>query len=246
MNNILAPGGVVFPKNGLVSMTLTQLKSTLGVEATATNRPTIPKIDVAEQHEFARSKGNSSWVFYYTLAGLVLAGVAAFLIRRRYMVSILLLTLIPLNGCGRKPVPRLTAAFDHPRVLYDPSRPILNLDLLICNAGNQTLRIIKIDAGCSCRHVNPDQLPAALKPGQQLRVAVGMTGGRNFSPQSYLFTFTTDQGQLTAPVALFSLPTHYLSPDTVTLSGLNDKSTEKEAGFDLESVPYVWSSRLSV
>ncbi len=212
VNEILAPGGFLRSKDDYGPITMAQLKSTLGAKARPTNRPIAPKIDLAEQQEFARPKDSNYRTLPYILAGLSLAAVAAFLVRRRYIASLLLLGLIPLNGCGQKPVPRLTAAFTLPRVLYDPSRPTLNLDLQISNAGNQTLRIMKIDAGCSCRHVDPSQLPATLKPGERLNVAVGMSGGRNFSPQSYLFTFTTDQGLLTAPVALLSFHSAVMAP----------------------------------
>ncbi len=234
VNMILAPGGVVGFQGGSSTLTMSDLKAKIGRKAQPTNKPVLPNIDHAELNEFRQPKPTTDWR-PFLLGGLALAIVAALLIRRRAArAALVLLALLPLAGCGSpKAVPRLTAAFTRDRLLYDPSNPALSMDLMIHNAGNQTLRIIKVDAGCSCRHVDPTQLPATLRPGEALKLAVGMSGGRTFSPETYIFTFTTDQGQFTAPVALLSLPRHQLSPDTVTMNGLYESGADEEARFKL-------------
>ncbi len=236
---IQGAGGAIGFQGGSTTLTLSDIKAKLGRNAQPTNKPIIPNIDHAEQNEFRRPKPTTDWRPAW-LGGLALAIVGSLLIRRRMArAAVVLLALLPLAGCGSgdgaaaKAVPRLTAAFTRDRLLYDPSNPALNLDLMIQNAGNQTLRIIKVDAGCSCRHVDPKQLPATLRPGEGLKLAVGMSGGRTFAPETYVFTFTTDQGQFTAPVGLLSLPRHQLSPDTVTMNGLYESNADEEARFRL-------------
>ncbi len=231
---IQAPGGPIGFQGGTSSLSLSELKAKMGRKAKPANKPILPNIDQAELNEFRRPKAATDWRPAW-LGGLALAIVAGLLIRRRAAsAALVLIALLPLAGCGsQKAVPRLTAAFTRDRLLYDPSKPALNLDLMIHNVGNQTLRIIKADAGCSCRHVDPKQLPATLRPGEALKLAVGMSGGRTFSPETYIFTFTTDQGQLTATVALLSLPRHQLSPDTITMNGLYEAGADEDARFKL-------------
>ena len=232
VNQILAPGGILLAKSGYRPMTLTQLKSTLGTKGKASNRPILPNIDEAELHEFDRAKSTSSWT-PYLLGALSLAAIIAFLVHRRSRMLAIIFILMTMSGCGQKPIPRLTAGFTKTRLLYDPSSPSLNLDLVVSNAGNQTLKIMKVDAGCSCRHVDPSQLPATIRPGERLKLAVAMSGARSFDTQTYIFTFNTNQGQFTAPVALLSIPKHHLSPDSITINGLYEASTDEESGFDL-------------
>jgi hypothetical protein len=231
VNRILAPGGPVISKNDYLPMNLSEIKAAMGSRALKSNRPILANIDASELHEFDTSR-RTNWTPYW-LAGLALTPVVAFLIRRRSMNWVVLIALVPLNGCGQRPVPRLTAAFAQSHILYEPSQPSLNLDLIISNAGNQTLRIMKVDAGCSCRQVDPAQLPATVRPGERMKVAVTLSGGRSYNPETYTFSFLTDQGQLTAPVVLLSIPRHHLSPDSITMNGLDETSTDEVSGFDL-------------
>lgn len=92
---------------------------------------------------------------------------------------------------------------------------------------------MKVDAGCSCRQVDPAQLPATVRPGKGMKLAVSLSGKSSYSPENFVLTFLTDQGQLTAPVTLLSIPRHRLSPDSITLSGLDETSPDEAAGFDL-------------
>jgi len=234
INMILAPGGPIGFQGGSSPLSMSDLKAKVGRRAQPTNKPILPNIDQAELNEFRQPKPTTDWR-PFLLGGLALAIGATLLIRRRAVrAALVLLALLPMVGCGtQKAVPRLTAAFTRDRLLYDPSKPALSMDLMIHNAGNQTLRILKVDAGCSCRHVDPTQLPATLRPGEGLKLAVGMSGGRTFAPETYVFTFTTDQGQFTAPVALLSLPRHQLSPDTVTLNGLYESGKDQEPRFTM-------------
>ena len=232
VTTILAPGGVINSKADFRPMTLSEVKSMMGTKAVISKPPALPKIDEVEKHEFEQPRA-ANWTPYW-LAGLSLAAVAAFVIYRRSRMLVVLIGLIPLAGCGQQqPVPRLTAAFTQSRVLYDPTSPMLKLDLVISNSGNQTLRIMKVDAGCACRQVDPAQLPVTVRPGEGTKVAVSLSGKSSYSPESFVFTFLTDQGQLTAPVTLLSIPKHRLSPDSITMSGLDESSPDEAAGFDL-------------
>ena len=231
VNCILAPGGGVLSKTDFGPMTMPQIKSTIRTKSRPSNQPVLPNIDEAELHEFDRPKGDDRTPYW--IAGLSLAAVVAFLIRRRRRMLIVLIGLLPLAGCGQRPIPRLTAAFTQTQILYDPTHPALKLDLVLSNVGNQTLKIMKVDAGCSCRHVDPTQLPATVRPGERMKLAVSMSGKSNYNAQDYVFTFATDQGQLTATAALLSIPRHHLSPESITLSGLDEASPYEISGFDL-------------
>lgn len=130
VTTILAPGGVVNSKTDYSPMTMSEVKAAMGRMAVQLNRPALPKIDEAQKQEFDRPIG-TNWTLYW-LAGLSVSAVAAFLIRRRSRMLVVLIGLIPVAGCGQQqPVPRLTAVFTQPRVLYDPTNPLLKLDLVI-------------------------------------------------------------------------------------------------------------------
>jgi hypothetical protein len=151
---------------------------------------------------------------------------------RRSSVFVLFMSLM-LTGCGFRPVPLLTASFSPGRVVYDASKPSLPLDLVVSNAGNRALQVFSVDAGCSCRHVDWAQLPASLRPGESLELALSLGGSPVYDAQNCSFSFHTDHGELPARAFLLALPNHHLSPKLVTLNGLYEGIDGNDDSFEL-------------
>lgn len=235
IERIYAPGGSLDLKGSYKSMTLGELKSLLGKllkPKPLSKRAIVASIDEAEKHEFDNAPQHSSWL-PYMIAAFVAVLVVAAVAWRWAKVMLVLVALIAIAGCGHRSVARLTVAFAPSRLLCEPAQSIPHLSLMVRNVGNQTLRLLGVDAGCSCRHVNPSDFPATLKPDASLRLRIELRGLPASTPQNVAFTFTTDQGTLVAPSVLYALPKHQLDPQSVTLAALDEGPDGTEGSFEL-------------
>jgi hypothetical protein len=234
VDRIYAPGGGLNGSFG--PLTLDQLKSRLGNRIKPSNRPVAPSVDLAELHEFDKPPP-SRWRTYLiylilSLAVVVISGVLVFRRRHKSVVLIFLL-VVAGSGCGQQPVTRLATSFSPNQLIFDPSKPSLDVGLTVNNAGNCALRIFGVTAGCSCRHVDTTRLPASLRPGDSLTLRMNLTGSRQYSPQSFMITFETDQGNLSSPASLLTLPSHHVMPPSFTLTGLHEGSDDNDHSFEV-------------
>ena len=233
VDQILAPGGFLTRKGGLKSMSIGEMKTLLGKKMIPSNKPISPKIDYAEKHEFDKPQ-HRDWTIGYWIGGMLLLALGwSFRSWRRSKALLLLFGFVFLSGCGSRPIAMLNASFLPERMIYDASKPALDLDLVVNNAGNRSVRIFSVNAGCSCRHVDTSKLPDTIRPGEDLKLRVSMNGGPNFSAQRFIFSFETDQGPLSSPVNLVALPNHSISPSSISLAGLYEGIEEKDEFVEL-------------
>lgn len=233
VDEIWAPGGFLTRKGGLKSMSLSEMKTLLGKKMIPSNKPISPKIDYAEKHEFDKPQ-RRNWTVGYGIGGLFLIALGwSFRSWRRSKALLLLFGLVFLTGCGSRPIAMLNASFLPSRMIYDASKPSLDLNLVVNNAGNRSVKIFSVNAGCSCRHVDKSKLPATLRPGEDLKLSVSMNGGSNYSAQRFIFTFETDRGPLSSPVELIALPNHSISPSSIALAGLYEGIEQKDELVEL-------------
>ncbi|MFI5456704.1 MAG: hypothetical protein ACHRXM_14750 [Isosphaerales bacterium] len=233
VTQIWAPGGLYGSKGDLPHLSLAEMKKVLGKRMVPSNRPVLSNIDYAELHEFDQTPRGTPWLVSLVCGIVVVAllwGVRTW--RRRGALLLLGLAFV-IAGCGHHSVPLLTAGLSPARLIYDASKPALQTTLVVNNAGNRTLQLFGVDAGCSCRQIDKSQLPATLRPGQNLKLSVSLGGALAYDPQNYIFTFQTDHGQLAAPVTQFALPDHRLSPQSVTMNGLYEEEEGNEDAFEL-------------
>jgi len=233
VTQIWAPGGFYGSKGDLPHLSLGEMKKMLGKRMIRSNRPILSNIDYAELHEFDHTPRGKPWLAYLISGFVVIALFWGIRTWRRRGALLLLGCAFVITGCGQHSVPLLTAGLSPARLIYDASKPSLQMTLVVNNAGNQTLQLFGVDAGCSCREIDKSQLPARLRPGQNLKLSVSLGGALAYDPQHYIFTFQTDHGQLTAPVTLFALPDHRLSPQSVTMNGLDEDEEGTEDAFEL-------------
>jgi hypothetical protein len=189
--------------------------------------PPMPTLDREELAKFA-SKPSSFWALALPLVVIVVAAAVALLIFRRArhgsFIGVLLIVM-PLSGCGTKANVARTAiyaAFDEPRVLYNPNDPAGTfLTLAITSRGDQPIEIQSIDGGCTCREIDHTKLPATLQPGETKRFSVRFRDNRSYTLKGINFTLNTDRGELRVTPTLFALPRFGISPDS--LSNLLDE-----------------------
>ena len=223
-------GGTVNLTGSSKALTLDEIKTKLGRDRLAKSaKPSLPSIDAEDLHRFDQGRTISPWA-YIGGPSVLIALIAAVIYWRRStrVLSLLLLVFLPGCGAASRPVPRLTAAFKQPRLIYEAGGNATPMTLLVTNEGNRTLEVFEADGGCSCRRVERSTLPSKVRPGQTLELSVSVQNRREFTPQQMIFTFLTDFGKLTAPVELQAIPDHHLSPDSVALALAEGDGEEKE------------------
>lgn len=230
VKSISAPGGEVPLSVKLESLNLEELENKLGARLLEERRIPLPSLDTAELTQFSeRPRGYRIAVLVAGVAAIVVVGL---IIRRRRRAFSAIFLLMLLTGCGRvgTSVVNLSAVFRNSPCLYDPSTAAIPLDLVLRNEGNQTLRILGGDGGCSCREVDRSRFPASLRPGEELTVAVRISPDRRASPQDLPFTFSTDHGVLGIHAVLYALARHQLNPEALSTTVMDEG---EGWGFDL-------------
>jgi hypothetical protein len=154
-------GGVVGLRGEHPTLSLDQLKAIVGARVNAQTKTSLTSIDHEELHKYDRParRGWTAWLLPGAgLAVVLFVGV----IWRKSRALVLLAVIVPMPGCGAKtpPAVRLGAGFARDRFIYDARGPELPIDLVVRNEGNVPVRIISVNAGCSCRQVDQSTLPA--------------------------------------------------------------------------------------
>ena len=217
------------------SLDLGEAKSLLGRKFSEPIKMSLPSLDSAELNRYNKP-AQSTWTrsLFGVLAAILIIVLLVRWRRTRWSSAFVLMMTI-LTGCGDRlgpdrPVIRLSGDFAQNRIVYDPKNPWLPVTLLLKNEGDVALRIKSVAAGCSCRRVEQTAFPATIEPMATFQVPVELHDRRQFEPQSIVFTADTDSGSINVPTTIFALPSHHLSPETITLNGLD----ESEAGtFEL-------------
>ncbi len=233
VKQIMAPGGGFGSKDGLPPMSVSELKRLLGKKSISSNKPALSNIDYAELHEFDRPKARTPWLSYILGGLVVIASLWCLRAWRGGRAALVVFWALAITGCAQPAIPRVTAAFSPSCLIYDAAQPSLQIGLVVNNAGNRPLRIFSVDAGCSCRQVEKAQLPASLRPGEKLELSMSLSGQLPYNLHPYILTFHTDLGQLATQATLLALPDHRLSPQSVTMQGLYEGTTETEDSFEV-------------
>src|SRR5690606_6805517 len=114
--------------------------------------------------------------------------------------------------------------FNNPYQYIEVDSPEIMMDLTVRNDGDQPLRLLKADGGCSCRRVDQSPLSVVLEPGRGITLTVEMKPGRATGAQWAQFQFETDQGVLEVGVPYFTLISHQLDPDSISHAALIEDS----------------------
>ena len=176
VTDIWAPGGSHRVKGDLQHLSVERMKKLLGEKLIRHDKPLVANIDHRELHEFDQQPRRFPWLAVIAGGLAVIAVYWIFRGLKRYAALAVLACVAAATGCGQRPIPLLTAGFIPGRIIYDASRPSLQLKLGVTNAGNRDIRIFSVDAGCSCRHVDASELPTSLRPGESLKLALSMSG----------------------------------------------------------------------
>ncbi len=177
---------------------------------------------MSELGELDKGPSGAWWPYIVGLV-VVLAAVAVFVRRRRRRVVVAALAfalLLAESGCGTvsAPIVKLTGSYQESFFFVDPRPHEPPMALVVRNDGNQPLRLLKADGGCSCRKVDQSVFPVALKPGNSVTVRVDLSMTPVTKPQSSQFQFDTDKGPLFVTALFFTLLSHELSPETIVNS----------------------------
>lgn len=150
---------------------------------------------------------------------------------RRWPFAVVLALAAGSTGCGEvgASVIKLTASFREAAVYFDPETLEVTVNLLVRNDGNSTLKVLKVDGGCSCRKVSQEGFPESLPPGKAIAVPVRMSVKPLSLPQDARFELETDHGTLSAVASFFTLVSHQAEPDGGVQATLND---EQDWSFD--------------
>ena len=171
-----------------------------------------------------------------SLAALATAVVLTLWRKRRASALVLLAGvcgLCPLAGCSTAPNPdvRLSAAFDRPRIIYDPDQTKIPLRLIVRNEGNVSVKVYKVDGGCGCRKIDQSGFPAVLAPGTMTQIAAQLATPPKAELENFMIQFETDHGVVGAPASLVILARDSFSPEAVGSATLDE-----EDGWDFEVV----------
>lgn len=228
-------GGQVSAKGLANRMTIANVRGALGGKLRIKAGPVMPHLDAGELAGMTHPT-RMRWMPYAIAIAITtaLAMLFGWRLRRRWSATSILLAmpLIGSWGCGvaSKPVVHVTGSFVETQVIHEPNA-MIPLELILKNDGNQAVRITQVDGGCSCRRVDQSPLPTTIKPGKALKLGLTMVGGKQFEPLNVMFTLDTDQGRLTVPSLIYTMPSQHVSPESPT----NDSLVGEQA-WDFELV----------
>jgi hypothetical protein len=220
-------GGMVSLRSRRASLTIDDVKRTVGERLTTPQRKLLPSIDEAELREYDRPARNWGRAWFLAAVVLVVLYVVLWNRRRRARAGLLALVaaaLYNLPGCGTvgPPVVKVTGAFQQNVVPIEPTTYDLPMTLVVRNDGNQTLRVFRVDGGCSCRKVDEGSLPVDLKPGQSHGLSVRLSITPATQPHHSPFTLQTDKGVLGIGPMFFALVSDEFEPADVAAPYLSE------------------------
>jgi len=226
VHSVASMGGTLARPARVSSLSLDGVKKLLGKRITTPAQKLTLNIDEAELRELGRRPSGTWWPYIAALTA-ALVSIALFLTWRRARASLAALALVTLggaSGCGSvgDPVIRLTAAYKETFVYIDPRTHELPMTLVVRNDGNQALRLLKADGGCSCRKVDQSSFPVVVRPGGSVLVPVKMSITPTTMPQGSQFQLETDKGGITVSAPLFTLVSHELNPETIANTYMNE------------------------
>jgi len=234
IHSIASIGGTIARPANISSLSLGDVKKLLGRRITTPAQKIMLNIDEAELRELDRHPSDAWWPYIVGLA-IVFMLAASFLRWRRSRATLAALALAILagaSGCGSvgESVVKLTAAYKETFVYIDPSSRELPMTLVVRNDGNQALRLLKADGGCTCREVDQSAFPVVVSPGRMITIPVKLSILPVTMPQMSQFQLDTDKGSILISAPFYPLMSHELNPE----SPVNNYMSESdEWAFDL-------------
>jgi hypothetical protein len=225
VHTIVGQGGAA-PLLTKAPLSIDRIKSMLGRKLTDRRTRHVSSVDVAELNkEFAQPRRYSGWA--WTTVAVVGLAVFTIILRKRMTAVMLAVGLVGVasqGGCAppARPLFSLTVSFDRPHVLVGREQGFIPLFLIAQNDGNVPLRVFKVDGGCTCRQVDQSLLPAVIRPGEALKLAVKLDRAPRAEMRLFQFNFETDQGSHGAQAPLLLLTSHSLEPDVVSSPVLHE------------------------
>jgi hypothetical protein len=145
-------------------LTMSRIRTLLGRKMTDPPPPAFANLDRDELLRFSQPPATSWRWLWLTLGGSVLVGTFLFFWRRKRAtlgLSLLLFVGSGLAGCGREQGPevKISAAFERPHVLQRPRTDAASVNLIARNHGRSPIKMINVDAGCSCRKIRKRTKP---------------------------------------------------------------------------------------
>jgi hypothetical protein len=242
VHTVSTPGGRVPLKEGMGSVTLSGLKTMLGARLTNPGPRALPRLDEDELSKFKKPGRTHVAIYLGTILAVSALIVSCWLIyRRRYR-----LLALPVLGCANlsggcaypdAPVVKLSGELSPGRFIADSSEREFPLKLLVLNEGNQPLRLFSVNGGCSCRQVDQSRFPCSMEPGSQLELPVKITNSRKSTPEEFVFSFETSQGNIGVPVSLQHFQRHQLDPESLGHAVLNEEEESTLRWSIARSVP---------
>lgn len=234
VGTIYGPGGFAVLNGKPTSLGLNELKVVARSQLRRSSSANLPNIDQEELHKFDRPESHLGWLKYLLATGFFLAALISFWRYRKAKHLLVVVLSMCVAGCGEKEINHMSTDFLSPRIIFDSSQEFFSLPMRIQNDGNASVTVFDIKASCSCRKVDVSALPAKLRPGDGVEIAVKLSPGMNYSPQSFPFTVVTSKGTFTTIAQLHSIPNHILNPLSITMNGLYEGgSVATENSFEI-------------
>jgi hypothetical protein len=186
----------------------------------------LPNIDQDALHRFDRPGTN--WKTFLVPAIVILGLLLGLSYRSRKRIATWIggfALLLSVPGCGwfGPPIIRFRADFAKDTLVYEPGASSIPVTLIIRNEGNRSISVSNIDAGCSCRRVDANGLPATLAPRSVLRLPVSIQPQAHYEPLDTLVTIDTNLGRYFAEGLLRTIPTDDFQPGTVSNTTLREQ-----------------------
>ncbi len=224
VHSVMGVGGGVARPSSKSTLTIRDIRSLLGKKLTTPQTMSLRNIDSDELHELDQTSSGWRAFLIAAAAAVVVAWLFLFWRKRRKGIAaaLLLVCLAGLSGCGKisRPVLKITAAYEKPVAYIDPSTHELPMTMVVRNEGNQDVRVLKIDGGCTCRKVDESNLPVVVKPGKGFVAQVKMSISPNTSPQYSPFALETDHGVVRVVAPFYTLVSHQFQPDSASNVGI--------------------------
>jgi hypothetical protein len=238
VRSVRGVGGEVRLDRRPASLTLSEVTALLGKRLwmpPATRVPPLP-IDLQEARRFDPVNQSSGQLMYRVLSALSVAvgcACAALWVlsrRRRHAARrplLLIGCLILVGGCGKptQPIAKIAGAYDNPIVYLPAAHSAIDMQLALRNDGNVSLRLEKVDGGCTCRKVDQSSLPAILLPGGIIRLPVAITSPRATGPHASRFDVLSDQGMLSVGASFVTLLDHEFEPQRLANTQIGEEES---------------------
>jgi hypothetical protein len=237
VRSVIGVGGEVPLERPPASLTLPEMTALLGKKLWMPPQQQLPRLqfDLQEAHRFDPATNRSpGGLTYFVLAALCLTAacacvaVRALARRRRHGSGWFLLVvgfIVVVAGCGKppRPIAKIASAYDNPFVYLPATQYVTDMLLVLRNDGNVTLRVEKVDGGCTCRKVDQSSLPAVVQPGGVIKMPVAITSPRATGPQVSRFDVLSDHGTLGVGAPFVTLLDHDLAPQRLANTQIGEE-----------------------